>query len=558
MDYYLFIGSTAKGVLQQYTTITGKMPLPPKWSLGYHQSRYSYKSEKEVRELVETFKAKRVPLDAIYLDIHYMDEYRVFTFDSNRFPNPKKLIEELRKDGIRVVPIVDPGVKAGENYPIYREETNESHFCKYSKGDVYHGDVWPGRSAFPDFTNEKTRRWWGKQHKFYTDLGIEGVWNDMNEPSVFNETKTMDLAVIHENNGQPKTHGELHNIYGMMMGATTHEGLKDELANKRPFVLIRAGYAGIQRYATVWTGDNRSFWEHLQMALPMCMNLELSGVAFCGPDVGGFANDSNGELLTRWTQVGLFTPYFRNHSVLNSIHQELWSFGTRYEEMIKRYIEERYVWLPYLYNVFKEASRTGMPVMRPLLLEFPYDEQTVNIYDQFMVGEDVLVAPILTPSTNHRVVYLPEGTWIDYWTDQKRVGGKYHLVYADIDTLPIFIKEGAIIPLTAPKASTNEKDKQLFIHLYPQANESKSYTLYEDDGLSLNHETGACFECDIHMEASADQLTITTHEKINGYSPDWEERIFIIHGAIKEENIRLNDKMQFVSRILIKDNAHDS
>jgi len=541
LDYYVFVGPTPKDVLKQYTTLIGTMPLPPKWALGYHQSRYSYKSEEEVRELVRTFKEKSIPLDAVYLDIHYMDGYRVFTFNKNRFPHPEQMVKDLREVGVRIVPIVDPGVKRDVEYAIYKEGMSKHYFCQYIDGEVYHGDVWPGSSAFPDFTNRDVRLWWGKRHKFYTDLGIEGIWNDMNEPSVFNETKTMDLSVIHENDGNPKSHRELHNVYGLMMGASTYNGLKQTLDNKRPFVLTRAGYAGVQRYATVWTGDNRSFWEHLQMTLPMCMNLGISGVAFSGPDVGGFSNDSNGELLTRWTQVGMFTPYFRNHSVLESIHQEPWSFGEEYEQIIKRYIEERYVWMPYLYILFKEASETGMPVMRPLFLEYPHDARTNNINDQFMIGSDVVVTPILTPSTTHRSIYLPEGRWVDYWTGKQFNGGQYHLIHAELDTLPIFIKEGAIIPLARTKSSTAIKDKELLIHIYPKDNNTTTFTYYEDDGESFDYQVGKYYECDITVITNDAGIDVQLTNKHQQYQPEWQEVTYVIHGVDADTPVNITE-----------------
>lgn len=550
LDYYVFAGPTPKAVLEQYTTITGRMPLPSKWTLGYHQSRYSYKSEQEVRELVNTFKEKDIPLDAIYLDIHYMDGYRVFTFDEERFPNPHKLMKDLKEAGIHVVPIVDPGVKEDPEYFVYQEGIKEDYFCKYIEGNVYYGNVWPGNSAFPDFTNSDVRNWWGKKHKFYTDMGIEGVWNDMNEPAVFNETVTMDLKVMHDNDGDPKTHRELHNAYGFLMGEATYEGMKRELDDRRPFLLTRAGYAGVQRYSTVWTGDNRSFWEHLQMALPMCMNLGVSGVPFCGPDVGGFAHDSNGELLARWTQFGTFTPYFRNHSVLESIHQEPWSFGETYEEVIKKYIQERYVWLPYLYTLFQQASVTGMPVMRPLVLEYPSDKNTFNLSDQFMIGPDVIIAPILTPSTNHRVVYLPEGNWVNYWTEEKLEGGKHHLVEAALDILPIFIKEGSIITLGTVKSSTETKESELTVHIYPAENKTATFKYYEDDGKSFAYENGKFFECEIHATLKNNKLDITTNIENEQYQPDWEKVILTVHGVDSGLELLINGKEIEISESL--------
>ncbi|MHC0036976.1 glycoside hydrolase family 31 protein [Pseudoneobacillus sp. C159] len=540
LDYYVFAGPTPKQVIEQYTDLMGRMPLPPKWALGYHQSRYSYESEQEVRELANLFLKKEIPLDAIYLDIHYMDGYRVFTFNREKFPNPAGLINDLKETGIHVVPIVDPGVKSDPEYDIYREGINRNRFCKYLEGNLYFGDVWPGKSVFPDFSNSDVRKWWGENHQFYTDLGIEGIWNDMNEPAVFNESKTMDLEVMHENDGDPKTHRELHNVYGLLMGESTYTGMKAQLNGKRPFLLTRAGFAGVQRYSAVWTGDNRSFWEHLQMSLPMCMNLGMSGVPFCGPDVGGFAHDTTGQLLTRWTQVGMFTPFFRNHSVLESIRQEPWSFGEEYEKIIKKYIEQRYVWLPYLYTLFKEASVNGVPVMRPLVLEFPADRNTFNLYDQFMIGNDVIVAPILTPDTNHRVVYLPAGKWVNYWTDERLDGGKHHLVQADLEVLPIFVKSGAIIPHGTVKQSTEIKETELIVHLYPVKNSHSMFTYYEDDGKTFAYQNGAYYTCQFAMNHDGKNLDISIKVEHDEYKPDWKKATFIIHGLETGMEMKVN------------------
>ncbi|MDL4842885.1 glycoside hydrolase family 31 protein [Aquibacillus rhizosphaerae] len=489
LDYYVFAGPTPKDVVEQYSYLTGRMPIPPKWSLGYHQSRYSYETEAEVRELVKMFIEKEIPVDAIYLDIHYMDEYRVFTFDKDRFPNPKKLIDDLIELGIRIVPIVDPGVKKDPEYSIYKEGILANHFCKYIEGNHYFGEVWPGISAFPDFTDEKVRSWWGDKHKFYSDLGIEGIWNDMNEPAVFNETKTMDIDVIHRNDGSPDTHRALHNIYGLMMGQATYDGMKSLLNGKRPFLLTRAGYSGVQRYASVWTGDNRSFWEHLQMSLPMCMNLGLSGIPFTGPDVGGFAHDTNAELLTRWTQVGAFMPYFRNHSAIGTVYQEPWQFGEKYEQIMKKYIQLRYKWMPQLYSLFYIASSQGLPVMRPLMMEFPFDVKTYNLNDQFMIGDNVVIAPIMNPGITDRAVYLPEGDWVDYETNQTYHGSQTHLIHANLDQLPIFIKNGTAITHGKVVSSLKEKQEELILHVYTHDKDSNYiHTFYEDDGETFSYE----------------------------------------------------------------------
>ncbi|MFC5712943.1 glycoside hydrolase family 31 protein [Thalassorhabdus alkalitolerans] len=538
INYYLMAGPEPKDVITQYSYLTGRMPLPPKWAIGYHQSRYSYETEEEVRELVKNFKEKQIPLDAVYLDIHYMNGYRVFTFDEERYPDPGKLMNDLKKEGIHVVPIVDPGVKTDPEYPSYLEGVKGDHFCKYVDGKMYNGDVWPGNSAFPDFTNEKTRKWWGDKHDFYVDKGIEGIWNDMNEPAVFNETKTMDTEVMHGNDGDPKTHRELHNVYGLLMGKATYEGMKAQLKGKRPFLLTRAGYSGVQRYAAVWTGDNRSFWEHLQMALPMCMNLGVSGVPFCGPDVGGFAHDATGQLLARWTQVGAFTPFFRNHSALDTVRQEPWSFGEEIEDIVKKYIDLRYVWMPHLYTLFKEASTTGIPVMRPLFLEYPEDKETTNLSDEFMIGDSVIVAPILQPDKNHRAVYLPEGSWIDYWTGEEYRGSDYHLVKAPLDRLPIFIKKGAIIALGEKKMSTEQKEEKITFHIYPSSNGGEYY-FYEDDGSTFNYREGKMYEGVLRYQIIGNVIDLTFETKVNAYEPDLEKEV-VIHSGDEELTLRIN------------------
>ncbi|MBS4174888.1 glycoside hydrolase family 31 protein [Bacillus sp. FJAT-49736] len=541
IDYYVLAGPSPKDVLMQYTSLTGRMPIPPKWALGYHQSRYSYETEQEVRELAAAFLKKGIPVDAIYLDIHYMDGYRVFTFDQERFPNPKQLIADLKEAGIHVVPIVDPGVKEDPEYNAYQEGIYGDHFCKYIDGTIYHGDVWPGNSAFPDFTNTKTREWWGEKHHFYTDLGIEGIWNDMNEPAVFNETKTMDVKVMHGNDGNPKTHKEMHNVYGLLMGAATYNALKQQNKGNRPFLLTRAGYAGVQRYGAVWTGDNRSFWEHLAMALPMCMNLGISGVPFTGPDVGGFAHDASGELLARWTQFGTFTPYFRNHSGLDTVRQEPWSFGANIENIVKKYIQLRYKWLPHLYTLFHEASMTGLPVMRPLLMEYPMDENTFNLSDQFLIGENIIIAPILKPSTFHRVIYLPEGNWFDYWTGKSYKGGAHFLVEAPLDTLPIFVKEGAILPHGRTIKNTSEPMDKLDIHIYKKTDGISVYKLYEDDGKTFDYENGSYLMKEIVCHFNNKTITIMMEDLHNGYKPSWNMLEFMIHGLDEEVEIVLND-----------------
>ncbi|RIX51041.1 DUF5110 domain-containing protein [Paenibacillus nanensis] len=497
-DYYFIYGPRLKDVVTGYTALTGRMELPPQWALGYHQSRYSYMSQDEVLELARTFREKRIPCDVIYLDIHYMEGYRVFTFDPERFPDPKAMIAELKRMGIRIVPIVDPGVKLDLNDEVFKEGAAKGYFCRKQDGEPFVGPVWPGQSVFPDFTEDRVAEWWGDLHRFYTEMGIEGAWNDMNEPAVFNETKTMDTDTVHGNNGSPVTHGEIHNLYGLLMSKATYEGLGRHLEGNRPFVLTRAGYAGIQRYAAVWTGDNRSFWEHMAMAMPMVLNLGLSGVAFAGPDIGGFAHHCSGELLARWTQMGALFPYCRNHSELRSIRQEPWSFGPEVEAICREYIGLRYRLMPLIYSVFRESSVSGLPVIRPLVLEYPDDPNVANLCDQFLLGSQLLAAPIYRPGTDHRSVYLPEGVWYDYWTGEKLEGGRHVLAHAPLEKMPLYVKAGAVIPHTAVAQSTAEWSAELAtdagelsFDIYCSGGAATAFEFYEDDGLTTGYKKGA-------------------------------------------------------------------
>lgn len=511
LDYYFIQGPELKDVVRHYSSLTGRMELPPAWAIGYHQSRYSYMNQEEVLTLARTFREKNIPCDVIYLDIHYMDEYRVFTFDPVRFPHPKAMIAELREMGIRIVPIVDPGVKKDPEYGPYQEGVRNDYFCRRLEGELFIGDVWPGASAFPDFTDEEVRSWWGDQHRYYTDLGIHGIWNDMNEPAVFNASKTMDLDIVHKNDGNPKTHRELHNLYGMLMSMATQQGLKSQINGERPFVLTRAGYAGVQKYAATWTGDNRSFWEHLAMAIPMVLNLGLSGQPFAGPDIGGFAHHTSPELLARWTQAGVFFPYVRNHSALESIHQEPWVFGPEVEDICRKYIRLRYRLLPYLYTLFHEANTTGLPVMRPLILEYPHDRQVYNLCDQFLVGRDVLVAPILRPSMEYRAVYLPEGEWIDLWSGDRLEGGRHILVHAPLAHLPIYVKAGAVIPELRGdewKPSLNEEAQVALVIHSGQTNKRSTGQWYEDDARTYAYEKQEFNLLEVSSLFEQDKLTL--------------------------------------------------
>lgn len=541
-DIYFINGPEMKDVVKRYTTLTGRIALPPKWAIGYHQSRYSYMNQQEVLQLARTFREKAIPCDVIYLDIHYMDEYRVFTFDPVHFPEPEKMIAELKELGVRIIPIVDPGVKKDPRYEVYQQGVLNKHFCRRLEGDIFFGEVWPGTSAFPDFSDSRAAEWWGDLHKFYTDLGIQGIWNDMNEPAVFNESKTMDLDVMHFNNGRPVTHEEYHNLYGMMMSKATYEGLAEQLGGERPFVLTRAGYAGIQRYAAVWTGDNRSFWEHMAMAMPMVLNMGLSGLAFAGPDIGGFAHHTSAQLLVRWTQMGVFFPYCRNHSSIGTLRQEPWSFGEEVERILREFIGLRYRLLPQLYNLFHEAETTGLPVIRPLVLEYPRDPYVANLCDEFLFGDSMLIAPVYRPDTEHRSVYLPQGRWLDYWDGEAFEGGVHILAAAPLHVMPMYVKAGSFIAEGPLKQyALEENGDAITFQLYgAEACEDfrAAFSLYEDDGHSFAYRKGEYSVLDVAAEGEGDGLTFSWSYKTSAFRPRRETlRFELRYPAFRPEGI---------------------
>ena len=338
MNYYFIFGPELSSVVEKYSLITGTPELPPLWALGYHQSKWSYYPEKKVKELAKEFRKRKIPCDAIHLDIEYMEEFKCFTWDESRFPDPRRLVAELEADGFKTVPILDPGIKIERGYQVYEEGVGKGYFCRRGDGPMMKGSVWPGPCHFPDFTDSKVRDWWAEMVGEFMKTGVHGIWNDMNEPAVF-EIGTFPTDTRHDYDGHPCSHRKAHNVYGMQMARASFIGMKKAIFPRRPFALTRSGYAGLQRFAAVWTGDNLATWEHLWMANIQCQRLSISGVSFCGSDVGGFIGDSNGELHTRWMQLGVFHPFFRTHSSGDYIDQEPWSWGEPYTSAIRKAIE---------------------------------------------------------------------------------------------------------------------------------------------------------------------------------------------------------------------------
>ena len=381
LDYYVVYGSAPEQVCEGMGALLGTMPLPPRWALGYHHSRWGHATESMVRELTADFRKRDIPCDVIYLDIDYMNGYRVFTWNLRSFPDPRSLVGDLRRDGFRVVTIIDPGVKSDPDYQVYRSGLEHDVFVRRSDGTVFHGYVWPDDTVFADFTRPDVREWWGDMQKSLVEVGVSGIWNDMNEPAVFErpfsegvgEVGTIDLDAIQGPEGERTTHAEVHNLYGYGMARASYEGLRRYLSNERPFVLTRSGFAGVQRWSACWMGDNHSWWEHLELAMPQLMNMGLSGVPFVGTDIGGFSGNARGELFARWMQFGVLSPFCRAHSEINTERHEPWVFGPRVEAICREFLQLRYRLLPYFYSLFWEASRRGIPVLRPLLYHYPDD-----------------------------------------------------------------------------------------------------------------------------------------------------------------------------------------
>jgi len=379
LDYYILYGPTPKQVVETYAQLTGTPPLPPLWTFGFQQSRYSYVPQSHVLEVAARLRAEHIPADAIYLDIGYQDHNRPFTVDTRAFPDFSGMIAKLKAENFHVVAITDLHIAnyPGHNYYPYDSGVAGDQFVKNPDGSIYTGVVWPGPSVFPDFTRQQTRAWWGTLYKHFHNIGIDGFWNDMNEPSVFNvPTKTMPLDVVHRIDEpgfatRTATHAETHDVYGMENSRATVEGLKTLDPNLRPFVLTRASYAGGQRYAATWTGDNSSTWNHLRMTTPMLENLGLSGFAFSGADVGGYAGTPSPDLLTKWIEIGAFQPIDRDHTAKGTAYQEPWVHGVAQENIRRRYIEERYRLMPYLYTTTEAMTRTGVPIVRPIFVDFP-------------------------------------------------------------------------------------------------------------------------------------------------------------------------------------------
>ncbi|MEJ1222248.1 glycoside hydrolase family 31 protein [Sediminicola sp. 1XM1-17] len=510
MNYYFFYGPKIPNVVKAYTDLTGKPELPPLWVLGFHQSKWSYFPESRVMEIANKFRDLKIPCDAIYLDIDYMEGFRCFTWNKTYFPEPKRMVKELSDKGFKTVAIIDPGIKVDKDYWVYQQGMENDYFCKRGDGPYMRGKVWPGECNFPDFTNPEVREWWAGLYKeLIAEIGVKGVWNDMNEPAVMEvPTKTFPLDVRHDYDGNPCSHRKAHNVYGTQMARATYEGVKKFTYPKRPFVITRSAFSGAQRYTSTWTGDNVATWEHLWIANVQVQRMCMSGMSVVGSDIGGFAEQPNGELFARWIQMGVFHPFCRVHSSGDHGDQEPWSFDKEVTDIVRKFIELRYQLLPYLYTMYWKYFKEGTPMIQSLVYFDQEDHQTHFRTDEFIFGEQILVCPVQEPNAQGRRMYVPRGKWYNYWTDEMVVGGKEKWVVADIDKLPLFIKEGALIPKYPVQQYVGEMViTELVLDVYFKKGTEDS-TVYEDGQDGLDYKKGRYSLRNFKLRGKDDQLII--------------------------------------------------
>jgi alpha-glucosidase len=502
-------------VVQALADLIGPSPLPPLWALGYHQCRYSYTPDRRVREVASEFRRRNLPCDVIWLDIDYMDEYRSFTFSPVEFPDPVALMQDLHGMDFHTVAIIDPGIKLDPGYFIYDSGTAINAWVKTRLGDVYIGTVWPGDCVFPDFTQRKVRSWWAGLYGEFLGAGIDGVWNDMNEPAIFNvDSKTMPLDNIHMADpelGGTGRHARYHNVYGMLMARATREGMLQARPNRRPFVLSRANFLGGQRYAAAWTGDNTASWRHLDISIPMVLNLGLSGQPFSGPDIGGFAGAGDGRMFARWMGFGALLPFARGHTGKGNIDKEPWAFGAEVERTCRRALVQRYLLLPYLYTLFREASRTGMPVARPLFFADPVDPDLRAEDDAFLLGSDLLVACQVT-ARGERQVAMPQQVWLPL----EPLDGDSR----DPELPSLFIRGGSVVPtarFVQPVAAVVPPDTLLLLVCLDEEGFAEGI-LYEDAGDGFGEREGRYRLVHYTVRRTADSIRVEASKKAG----DWD------------------------------------
>ncbi len=539
MDYYFMHDVNVAGIIKQYTSLTGRISLPPLWSLGYQQCRWSYFPDTEVLDVARNFRERKIPIDVLYLDIHYMDAYKIFTWHPVRFSKPDVLLNSLKEMGIHTTVIIDPGIKVEKGYEAYEDGLKKDVFAKFPDGKAYTAQVWPGWCHFPDFTKPAARDWWGEKFSGLVKLGVDGFWNDMNEIASWGGGTTPHL-VNFDWEGEIATYKQAKNVYGMLMAKSTFEGTKKLLGNKRPLIITRAGFSGLQRYTALWTGDNHATDEHMMLGARLVNSIGLSGVPFVGVDVGGFSKDATPALFARWTSLGAFTPFFRSHSHYDYIQAEPWSFGESVENICRNYISFRYQLLPYLYSAFYQTSQDGMPVARTLAIDYTHDEKVYAFayQNQYLFGPSILVTPVES-TKEYAKVYLPEGDWYDFYTDKLYEGKSEVVTHCPISKLPLFIKAGSVIPLQKSVQSTSESaGDTLYLHVYA-GNSSFFFNYYEDDGLTYNYEGKDYYSRSILFDPLKNELIL---ESVTGTFKSRFKQIEVVLHGFADREYSLNGK----------------
>ncbi len=546
MNYYFIYHKTVADIIKSYTSLTGRMKMPPLWSLGYQQCRYTYYPDTEVLRIAQTLREKKIPADGITLDIHYMDKYQLFTWDAARFPNPKLMTDKLKSMGFKTTVIVDPGIKVVPGAPAFDRGVAADAFIKYPDGKFYTGQVWPGWCHFTDYTSAIGRKYWRNESKFFVDNGVSGVWNDMNEIATWGQK--MPSNVLFDFEGRKASHLEAHNVYGLQMAKTSYEGFRAH-STERPFVLTRAGYAGLQRYSALWTGDNRAEDNHMMLGVRLINSLGLSGVSFTGMDIGGFTGNGSPALFNRWTQLGAFMPYFRNHTAVNTKSAEPWTFGEEITDVARNYINLRYTLMPYIYSSFYESTQSGLPVNRSLVFENAFDNNIYNnsFQNQFLFGQSIMVAPVES-GKDFMKVYFPKGNWYNLYNDEMYEGAKEKMIELTTAKLPAYVKESSIIPMQSLVQTTAiAPTDTLVVHIY-KGSVVNSFVYYEDDGSSFDYEKGMFYKRTISYSPINKQIIL---EKVEGQlNSKFNNVSIVLHGFESMNAVQLNSVRTTIQKTL--------
>jgi len=514
-DVWFFAETTPQRLVQKIQTLQGRFALPSLWALGHHQCRWGYRSSADLNRIAGEYEKRQIPNDGLWLDIDYMEGFRVFTINKEHFRNPQEEIASLNERGYRVIPILDPGLRRDEAFHQYKEAKNRDILCKTSEGKDYIGFVWPGYTVFPDFSLEEARRWWAEQVAAFTEFGFSGYWIDMNDPA----TGSVPLEDMRFQRGQ-LDHGGFHNQYALGMAMATRQGLEAARPQKRPFIISRSAYLGMARYCGMWTGDNVSNKTHLAKSIPFSLNLSVSGMPFNGPDVPGFAGDADGRLMECWYKAGFLFPFLRNHNVAGAKDQEPWTRGPATEKVVAEYIRSRYKLLPYIYQLWIIQEEQGDPVMRPLWYHWPEADWTTSCDNEYLLGPAILHAPFLDPEQKQREIRLPEGTWFDWSRGRFIEGDRTLRVRQSRFQTPLYFKSGSVIPMLPGIRNTNEKDLRRVDFLYILSEGEKgTYRYCADDGETMAYRVGQRTELELRYELTDGILHLEAAVTNAAYGP---------------------------------------